>query len=190
MADFRNFRFYKINIDYLRMLYEADPEVYYDLSYTDKNKPYVGIVVNLAAYDYFIPLTSRKAKHSSMPFSGRGHIMVTEIVKCKLPNGVFKNDEKGRIHSILAMLDIKKMIPVPRGVYSEIVINELDDIHYRNLLAKEYRFCYLKRREILQKAETLYKQYCEDGRKEKFGVNFSFCEKKLEEWQSSRRAGQ
>lgn len=63
MVEFKKFGFYTINADYLQFLNTKDPEVYYNKSYRNAVKPFIGVVINLAEYNYFIPLTSSKEKH-------------------------------------------------------------------------------------------------------------------------------
>ena len=54
---------------------------------------------------------------------------------------------------VLSVLDIKKMIPVPDGVYKRIVFDELSDERYQDLFEKEYAFCLTIKDKILTKAE-------------------------------------
>lgn len=64
MAEFENFGFYTIDADYLEFLNRKDSEVYYNASYRNAIKPFVGIIINMSEYKYFIPLTSAKEKHT------------------------------------------------------------------------------------------------------------------------------
>lgn len=64
MAEFENFGFYTIDVDYLEFLNGKDSEVYYNASYKYAIKPYVGIIINISECKYFIPLTSAKPKHT------------------------------------------------------------------------------------------------------------------------------
>lgn len=58
MSEIENFGFYTIDADYLEFLNSKDSEVYYNASYRNAIKPFIGIVINMAECKYFIPLTS------------------------------------------------------------------------------------------------------------------------------------
>ena len=61
---FDNFGFYNIDIDYLKYLHDIDPEVQFDADKLYDRKPFLGILVVIGEYNYFLPLTSSKPKHS------------------------------------------------------------------------------------------------------------------------------
>ena len=63
MAEFESFGFYTISADYLEFLNSKDSEVYYNTSYRNAVKPFVGIIIDMTEYKYFVPLTSAKEKH-------------------------------------------------------------------------------------------------------------------------------
>ena len=58
MAEFENFGFYTIDVDYLEFLNQKDSEVYYNVSYRNAVKPFVGVIIDMEECKYFIPLTS------------------------------------------------------------------------------------------------------------------------------------
>lgn len=47
MTEFENFGFYTIDADYLEYLNSKNSEVYYNASYRNAIKPFVGIIINL-----------------------------------------------------------------------------------------------------------------------------------------------
>lgn len=55
-------RLYNVDVEYVKKLHDIDSEVFYSNNYN--TKPYVGIVIIQDRYNYFIPLTSAKPKHS------------------------------------------------------------------------------------------------------------------------------
>ena len=65
MINSTNFGFYTIDSDYLEYLSEIDQEVYFNSSYGHSTKPFVGIIVGIKQFKYFIPLTSAKQKHKT-----------------------------------------------------------------------------------------------------------------------------
>ena len=83
---------------------------------------------------------------------------------------------------ILSVLDLKKMIPIKDGVYTlaelDILPNlSVEDIQRRNLLQKEYNFCFKIRDSIETKANKTYEKQINTGKILKYHCNF----KKLEE---------
>jgi len=53
-ASYKDFGFYTVNTDYLKLLSEADNEVYYSATEEYARKPFLGIVVLLNGYSYFL----------------------------------------------------------------------------------------------------------------------------------------
>lgn len=147
-------------------------------------KPFVGVVINIAEYKYFIPLTSAKEKHKRWKNVCDEHFLIYEIIDedINISGDIYKNySEKKKIH-ILAVLDIKKMIPIPEGSYNRIIFGELQDERYKDLFEKEYAFCLKIKNKILSKVEKVYKRQKETKIVRKAYCNFSCCEAALREW--------
>lgn len=80
MAEFENFGFYTIDADYLEYLNSKNSEVYYNASYRYAIKPFVGIIIDMAEWKYFIPLTSAKEKHKKWRNSCDEHFLIYEVI--------------------------------------------------------------------------------------------------------------
>lgn len=52
MAEFENFGFYTIDADYLEYLNNKNSEVYYNASYRNAIKPFVGIIIDMTECKY------------------------------------------------------------------------------------------------------------------------------------------
>ena len=107
-----------------------------------------------------------------------GHFLIYEIIK---KDAVHKKDickkiDTDRFKKILAVLDIKKMIPIPDGVYHLIEFEQETDKGYRNLLEKEYRFCQKIQETILKRAWKVYETQKALGKPLPFYCNFSLLE--------------
>ena len=76
MAEFENFGFYTIDADYLEYLNNKNSEVYYNASYRNAIKPFVGIIIDMTECKYFIPLTSAKEKHKKWKNSCDEHFLI------------------------------------------------------------------------------------------------------------------
>ena len=61
---FENLGLYNIDTDYLRYLNGIEPEVQFTQEKDYEQKPFLGILVTIDTYSYFIPLTSGKPKHA------------------------------------------------------------------------------------------------------------------------------
>lgn len=184
MVEAKGFGFYTINPNYLRYLYETDSEVYYNPQYWVTKKPFVGIVIGLGDYNYFIPLTSAKEKHKKWKNIGEMHFLVYEIVDSSvyIPGNIYKFGSMGEKLHILSVLDIKKMIPVPDGEYEYIDFNLLEDERYKILFKKEYSFCHQIRRIILRNAGRLYFDQMENGNVKAMCCDFKKLERASEQW--------
>lgn len=184
MAEYKNFGFYTIDTDYLEFLNSKDSEVYYNASYRNALKPFVGIMVDIAEYKYFIPLTSAKEKHKKWKNICDEHFLIYEIIDedIQISGDIYKSYSEGYKIHILSVLDLKKMIPVPEGSYEKIEFNELEDKRYRDLFRKEYAFCLKIQEKILIKAEKIYKYQKDTAIVRRAYCNFLSCESALMEW--------
>ena len=72
--------FININQDYLRMLHQACPEVYYKPCGYD-NKPYIGIMIHSNTRKYVIPLSSAKEKHKAWKNVNKDCFLIYETAK-------------------------------------------------------------------------------------------------------------
>ena len=184
MVEFENFGFYTIDADYLQFLNSKDPEVYYNVSYRNAVKPFIGIVINLAEYKYFIPLTSAKDKHAKWKNSCDEHFLLYEVVDkdVDIIGSIYKAYSNDKKMHVMSVLDIKKMIPVPCNAYERITFNELEDERYQDLLKKEYAFCLTIKAKILIRAEKIYRHQKETNIVRRTYCDFSCCESALVEW--------
>ena len=185
MLHITNFGFYSIAPDYLQHLHNADSEVYYNASYHNSMKPFVGVIIGLEEYAYFIPLSSAKTKHIGWKNVTDEHFLVYEMVdsNTNFPNQIYKASTSNEKMHILAVLDIKKMIPVPSGCFERIEFEDLQDRRYYDLFRKEYRFCLNIKEKILAKAQKLYQKQKKTGVVQKRHCTFSQLESAMREWQ-------
>ncbi len=177
-AAFVDFGFYNIDTDYLRYLCEIEPEIQYSADKAYEQKPFLGIIIFIEGYHYFIPLTSGKNKHSKWKNVGTAHYLIYERVnKSELrKNDIYKSISETQALKIFAVLDIKKMIPVRGGLYSRLNFSELTDRKYADLLEKEYRFCQKIQDGILTKAKQIYSEQKQSGVVHRIYCNFSKLE--------------
>lgn len=169
--------FYTIDVAYLKTLHEADAEVHYDNHY--ENKPFIGVVVSQNKHNYFVPLTSAKPKHLNWPNLSKGHCLIYEIADKNnvRDSWVYKDIGAGKVKHILAALEMKKMIPVPDGVFVRVDFNAIPDASYKRLLQKEYSFILKLKDKIIANLTETYNHQKATGTLRKYHCNYSVLEK-------------
>ena len=183
-AKYDNFGFYTVDTAYLKYLNEAEPEVYFSTASDYRRKPFLGIVVMINGYSYFIPLSSRNAKHTAWKSRSNEHFLIYEIVSKDTlrDTDVFKPHSNTEVKKLLAVVDLKKMVPVPDNLYSRINFATLADERYRSLLRKEYEFRLEIKDDILNNADMIYTRQAESKKVYPFYCNFSKLEKLCDEY--------
>ncbi|MGF0040475.1 type III toxin-antitoxin system ToxN/AbiQ family toxin [Peptoniphilaceae bacterium SGI.131] len=110
MIEAVNYGFYKVDFDYLKYLRGIDSEVYYSESYKNSIKPFVGVIVGIKNFNYFIPLSSVKMKHKNWKNKSDEHFLIYEVVdkNINIPGEIYKPYNQTKKFHILSILDIKK----------------------------------------------------------------------------------
>lgn len=172
-------RFYTIDNNYVKQLYQIDSEVFFEPVNYD-TKPYIGIVIQNGSYPYFIPLTSAKPKHKKWANVTKTNYLIYEMLPSDFEpipaNWVYSISPNGIKH-ILSVLEIKKMIPVPLHYCTPINFLQVADLDYRALLQKEYRFLKPLDTSIQKKANDIYNKQKETGVIIPFACNYAKLEK-------------
>lgn len=183
---FDNLGFYNVDTRYLQYLNTIEPEVQFTQEKDYTQKPFLGILVIIETYTYFIPLTSGKPKHAKWKNVGSAHYLIYEQVKKTelRKRDIFKSISETDALKIFAALDLKKMIPVADGLYSQIEFAKLEDQKYADLLEKEYRFCQKIQDGILSKVTQIYREQKETGKVYPMYCNFSRLEDACNQYQS------
>lgn len=173
MVKLVNLGLYTIDQEYLKYLYSFDTEVYYSPKYEGSLKPFFGIIVIIDNISYFIPITSAKEKHKKWKNVSNEHFLIYEFIKKNTIN-------------VLAVLDIKKMIPVPNNCYNKISFEIINDKKYRSLFQKEYEFLLKRREKIVNKVNKLYKKQKETNIVNSKHCDFTKLENAMKEWNKSK----
>lgn len=131
-------RIYRIEDKYIRFLKSRDSRVP-DNTHLPNNKgnrrPYVGIVLLIGSYRYFVPMESPKPNHANLK-SGV-HIM-------KLDGGK------------LGLLGFNNMIPVPESALIQFDIDNESDKKYADLLRHQATCINRNKAEIFDRASKTY----------------------------------
>lgn len=127
-------RFYHIREGYVAFLHKADSRVQYNKG---EHRPYVGIVMTIGEYEYYVPLESPKPNHANIKSGGP---------VLKLDGGK------------LGIMGFNNMLPVKRYQLIEFDISAVSDEKYRTLLLKQLAFIEKNKQVIYNRAEATYRK--------------------------------
>ena len=170
------------------MLHASCSEVYYKPSGYE-SKPYIGILVEDNGIEYVIPLSSAKEKHKAWKNVDTDRFLIFE--NCENAESgtkdIYVKNGDGTFKHILSVMDLKKMIPIKTGLYSEVDLNpskndSTAEKKYKVLLNIEYTFCLKIIDSVIQKATKLYQKQISTGKVIKFCCDFKLLEDKCREY--------
>ena len=127
-----NLRIYRISDQYIRFLSSRDKKVQYNKG---NRRPYVGVVLLVGRYKYFVPMESPKPNHA----------------KIKPGKHILKLDG-GR----LGLLGFNNMVPVHKDALIEFDIAAEPDEKYRELLRNQAVMCNKQKADIYSRASKTY----------------------------------
>ena len=152
-------KLYKIDINYIKYLYSFDNRVQYNPNKLDNytaKRPYLGVVLNVKNFKYFVPLEHPRPSHQKMKNN-------TYILK--IHNGKY------------GILGFNNMIPVKEKYLIDFDINNEQD-KYRQILISQYHFCNKHIKEIEEKAKATYTKSQKNSFFRKVCCNFRLLEEK------------
>lgn len=149
----------KIREDYINYLLKKESRVPHN---KNQRRPYVGIVLLVSGYSYFVPMESPKPNHANI--KPGMHIM-------KL--------EKGS----LGLLGFNNMIPVHDSAIIDFDIDAVADASYAELLRRQITFINRHKSDVLDHANRTY--YAQVNGKNKF-MHKICCDFKLLERMCSK----
>ena len=158
-----NLRLYKIDINYIKYLYSFDNRVQYNPNREDEysaKRPYLGVVLKMDKYNYFVPLEHPRQSHQTMK---------NNIFIFKIHNGKY------------GILGFNNMIPVKMEQLIEFDINK-ENTGYKQILISQYHFCNKHSKEIKEKANETYTRSIKNHFMKKICCDFKLLEKKSEEY--------
>ena len=202
---FSKVQFVYIDIDYLKAMNEADSEIFYDENNKEyKFKPHLGMLINQEDREYVIPLTSAKEKHKKWTdVSGewyriyeiiditttpvRKNDIIVDIKNQDLLKNIPLETRKNYKQRILSVLDIRKMFPVKKGVYTKIKFEissraSIADNQRMALMLKEYNFICNIKEKIEEKAEKIYVKQQKKNKILKYHCNYKKLEQASDEY--------
>lgn len=152
-------RLYKVNIDYIKYLYNYDKRVQYNPNKPDiytKRRPYLRCILKINDYNYFVPLEHPRREHKEMK---------NNIYILKIHNGKY------------GILGFNNMIPINKENLIEFDINKENE-DYKKILISQYHFCNKHIDEIRYKALETYKRSQKNNFFKKVCCDFKLLEEK------------
>ena len=134
-------RIYRVSDKYISFLHSRDYRVQYNKC---ASRPYIGVVLRVGEFKYFVPMESPKPNHANI--KAGAHILKMD---------------KGR----LGILGFNNMIPVREDVLISFSIDDEPDADYALLLRKQISFCNRSKTDILSKASRTYYEVVNDENK-------------------------
>ena len=128
-------KIYRIKEDYVEYLRTKEPKV---LKNKEEKRPYIGIVLQLTDYKYFVPLSSPKPKHKDMKNIKDFH---------KIAGGKY------------GVINFNKIIPVPTECIIDFKFEDEEDVEYRTLLQNQYNCIKDMKTTIIEKSNSVYKLF-------------------------------
>lgn len=130
-------KFYHIREGYIDFLHKVDNRVQLNKG---QRRPYVGIVLRVGDFDYYVPLESPKANHANIKSGGP----------------VLKLD-----HGKLGIMGFNNMIPVRKYHLLDFNILAEQDAQYKALLLKQLAYCEKNKQLIFARAQKTYQKAVE-----------------------------
>ena len=129
---------YKIDDSYIKEIRKLDGRV---LENKEQRRPYVGVIIDINQYHYYIPMSSAKFK------TVEGKKIINKLNKQVT---VHFPEDKG-------YLKFNNMIPVPLDKVSKVNIKEERDEAYKKLLFEQYGYIRKNEKKLKEKASKVRK---------------------------------
>lgn len=165
---------YVVSKEYVQYLQNFDNKVQ-NIEYSQRTKPYIGIVLKIDKYEYYVPISSLKEKHYKM------HENI-DFLKITTNN------------KLLSVINLNNMIPIQENNIIRLEYNDISKyIHFENdkekvsyiaLLRKEISQINKRKEEIAKRARRLYelKYKFPDAKISRRCCDFKLLEKKSIEY--------
>ena len=146
-------KIYSVSDAYVTYLRERVPNVYSNkIDNRVHTRKYIGVVLELAGYKYYIPMSS--PKESDYQVAGDSKVIkksIVPIIRMVVKNSKGEKELKGTLR-------VSHMIPVPEQELKLFdLYNEMDS-EYKDLVQNEMIFIRKNQDKIIGNAKLLYKQ--------------------------------
>ena len=142
---------YSISDEYINYLRKKFPRVYSNKENTRiHTRKYLGVVIEINTYKYYIPLSSPKEKHDYIMVEGKKTIRKDSLIVKRIVSGSGDNKE------LKGTLQIGTMIPVPDAAIQLYDIENEPDKAYKDLVTEEIIYIRKNEKNIIKNAKILY----------------------------------
>lgn len=142
-------KLYSISDDYIDFLRKYHPRIYSNKENERiHTRKYLGVVLKIGEFNYYIPLSSPKRKHDFQFKDGKTVVRKDSLIVIRLVS-----EER-----LLGTLQIGTMIPVPASALSLYNINKETDKSYKGLVEEELKCIKQKEISIKRNAKVLYER--------------------------------
>lgn len=142
---------YSVSDEYINYLKSKFPRVYSNKEDTRVHtRKYLGVVIEIGVYKYYIPLSSPKEKHDYIMVDGKKTIRKDSLIVMRIVSGTGENKE------LKGTLQIGTMIPVPDEVIELYDVDHEPDQAYKDLVNEEIIYIRKHEKVIIKNAKILY----------------------------------
>ena len=177
-------RLYGITDEYINYIRKEFPRVYSNKEDTRIHmRKYLGAVIEINGYKYYIPLSSPKENHDYIVENGKKTIRKSSLIVIRIIEG------EGERAELKGTLQIGTMIPVPESELIEYDVNSEIDQKYKDLIWSELEFIRKHEAKIIKNAKILYTKKAK-GSEEKVVQNcldFHGVEKACDTWIKNKK---
>ena len=172
-------KLYGISDEYISFIRNTYPRVYSNKEDVRiHTRKYLGAVIEINGYKYYIPLSSPKDKHDYIYINGKRKIRNSSLIVVRIVEG------EGEEQELKGTLQIGTMIPVPDSELIDYDANLEEDINYKNLIWSEIEFIRKNEKKIIKNASILYNKKARGSNEKivKFCLDFQGVEKLCDKW--------
>lgn len=172
---------YNISDEYIAYLGEKFPRVYSNKEETRiHTRKYLGVVIEIETYKYYIPLSSPKDKHDYIMVDGKKTIRSDSLIVMRIVSGTGTNKE------LKGTLQIGTMIPVPDSAIELYDVSNEPDQAYKDLVNEEIVYIRKHEKKIIKTAKVLYskKKAGEENKTVQNCLDFMALETECDKWSS------
>ena len=172
-------RLYSVSDEYINYLRKKFPRVYSNKENTRVHmRKYLGVVIEMDMYKYYIPLSSPKDKHDYIVIDGKKTIRKDSLIVKRIVSGTEDNKE------LKGTLQIGTMIPVPDDAIELYDVENEPDQAYKDLVNEEIIYIRKHEKKIIRNAKILYSKRIagEENRVVQNCLDFKKMEAECDRW--------
>ena len=177
---------YNISDKYINYLRKKFPRVYSNKENERVHtRKYLGVVIEIDSYRYYIPLSSPKDKHDYIFADGKKTIRKDSLIVMRIVSGT------GNAMELKGTLQIGTMIPVPDDAIELYDVENEPDQAYKDLVNEEIIYIRKHEKAIIKNAKVLYSKQKSgaENRVVNNCLNFKALEAECDKWKIAAKQG-